>query len=277
MGRIYLGNFNGEYTMNIIVLVKQVPDTTDVKLDPKTGSLIREGVESIINPDDRHAIEAAVSLKEAVKGKVTAVSMGPPQAIDAISEAMGMGADEGILLSDMAFSGADTWATSFTLGKAIEKIGKYDLILCGRQAIDGDTAQIGPQLAEYLGVSQVSYVFEIEEIKKKTIVVKRRLEDGFERIQCTLPALLTVIGELNQPRYPVVSGLIDACKEKARIKVWNAADIGAQASELGLAGSLTHVVKTFAPKFKRQGEMLEGNVKEVVGDLTGKLKENKLI
>ena len=263
--------------MNIIVLVKQVPDTTDVKLDPKTGSLIREGVESIINPDDRHAIEAAVSLKEAAKGKVTAVSMGPPQAIDAISEAMGMGVDEGILLSDMAFSGADTWATSFTLGKAIKKIGKYDLILCGRQAIDGDTAQIGPQVAEYLGISQVSYVFEIEEIKKKTMVVKRRLEDGFERIQCTLPALLTVIGELNQPRYPVVSGLIDACKEKARIKVWNAADIGAQVSELGLEGSLTHVVKTFAPKFKRQGEMLEGNVKEVVGDLIGKLKENRLV
>jgi electron transfer flavoprotein beta subunit len=268
---------NGVYTMNIIVLVKQVPDTTDVKLDPKTGSLIREGVESIINPDDRHAIEAAVSLKEAFKGKVTAVSMGPPQAIDAISEAMGMGVDEGILLSDMAFAGADTWATSFTLGKAIEKIGKYDLILCGRQAIDGDTAQIGPQVAEYLGISQVSYVFEIEEIKKKTMVVKRRLEDGFERIQCTLPALLTVIGELNQPRYPVVSGLIDACKEKARINVWNAADIGAQASELGLEGSLTHVVRTFAPKFKRQGEILEGNVKEVVGDLIGKLKENRLI
>jgi electron transfer flavoprotein beta subunit len=263
--------------MNIIVLVKQVPDTTDVKLDPKTGSLIREGVESIINPDDRHAIEAAVSLKEAVKGKVTAVSMGPPQAIDAISEAMGMGVDEGILLSDMAFAGADTWATSFTLGKAIEKIGKYDLILCGRQAIDGDTAQIGPQVAEYLGISQVSYVFEIEEIKKKTMVVKRRLEDGFERIQCTLPALLTVIGELNQPRYPVISGLIDACKEKARINVWNAADIGAQASELGLEGSLTHVVRTFAPKFKRQGEILEGNVKEVVGDLIGRLKENRLI
>ncbi|MBW2615890.1 MAG: electron transfer flavoprotein subunit beta/FixA family protein [Deltaproteobacteria bacterium] len=263
--------------MNIIVLIKQVPDTTDVKLDPKTGSLIREGVESIINPDDRHALEAAVRLKEAAKGKVTAVSMGPPQAIDAISEAMGMGVDEGILLCDMAFAGADTWATSFTLGKAIEKIGKYDLILCGRQAIDGDTAQIGPQVAEYLGISQVSYVFEIEEIKKKTMIAKRRLEDGFERIQCTLPALLTIIGELNQPRYPVVSGLIDACREKARIKVWNAADIGAQVSDLGLEGSLTHVVKTFAPKFKRQGEMLEGNVKEVVGDLIGKLRENRLI
>jgi len=263
--------------MNIIVLIKQVPDTTDVKLDPKTGSLIREGVESIINPDDRHALEAAISLKETEGGRVTAVSMGPPQAIDAISEAMGMGVDEGVLLSDTAFAGADTWATSFTLGKAIEKIGKYDLIICGRQAIDGDTAQIGPQVAEHLGIPQVSYVFEIEEIKKKAMVVKKRLEDGFERVQCTIPSLLTVIGELNKPRHPMISGLIDACKEKAHIKIWNAADIGAQANELGLKGSLTHVIKTFAPKFKRQGEMLEGDAEEVVKALVGKLRENKLI
>ena len=126
--------------MNIIVLVKQVPDTTEIKLDPKTGNLIREGIESIMNPDDRHALEAAVSLKESMGGSVTVVSMGPPQAIDVITEAMGMGADRGILLSDRAFSGADTWATSLTLGKALEKIGDYDLIICGRQAIDGDTA-----------------------------------------------------------------------------------------------------------------------------------------
>jgi electron transfer flavoprotein beta subunit len=263
--------------MNIIVLVKQVPDTTDVKLDKKTGSLIREGVESIINPDDRHALEAAIRLKEDKGGKVTVVSMGPPQAIDAISEAMGMGADEGVFLCDMAFAGADTWATSSTLGKAIEKIGGYDLVLCGRQAIDGDTAQIGPQVAEYLGIPQVSYVFDIQEIKKKKMIVKRRLEDGFERIQCRFPALLTVIGELNQPRYPLVGNMIDACKEKARIRIWNAADIGAQASECGLEGSLTHVIKTFAPKFKRQGEMLEGDTKEVVNSLMEKLKENKLI
>jgi electron transfer flavoprotein beta subunit len=267
----------GVNAMDIIVLIKQVPDTTEVKLDPKTGNLIREGIESIINPDDQHALEAAISLKEAFGGKVTAVSMGPPQAIDAISEALGMGVDKGILLSDRAFSGADTWATSFTLGKAIEKIGKYDLVLCGRQAIDGDTAQIGPQVAEYLGVPQVSYVYEIEETRKKSMVVKRRLEDGFERLQCNLPALFTVIGEINTPRYPDIGGLIAACEEKAPITIWNAADIGVQTSEIGLEGSLTHVIKTFSPKFKREGEILEGDGEEAVGSLIGKLKENRLI
>ncbi|RLB13964.1 MAG: electron transfer flavoprotein subunit beta [Deltaproteobacteria bacterium] len=263
--------------MNIIVLVKQVPDTTEVKLDPKTGNLIREGIESIINPDDRHAIEAAVSLKERHGGKVTAISMGPPQAIDAISEAMGMGVDQGILLSDKAFAGADTWATSFTLGKAIEKVGEFDLIICGRQAIDGDTAQIGPQVADYLDVPQVTYVFDIEKVEEDGIVVKRRLEDGFERIQCSLPALLTVIGELNEPRYPLVDRLLDACKEKAPIAVWNAADLGVQVSEVGLSGSLTQVIKTFAPKVERQGQILEGDTQTVVGELLGKLKENRLI
>jgi electron transfer flavoprotein beta subunit len=263
--------------MNIIVLVKQVPNTTEVKLDPKTGNLIREGIESIINPDDRHALEAAVGLKHGRGGKITVLSMGPPQAVDAVSEAMGMGVDEGVLLSDRAFAGADTWATSTTLGMAIRKIGEFDLILCGRQAIDGDTAQIGPQLADYLGVPQVSYVFDIEEIQKGSITVKRRLEDGFERIRCSLPALLTVIGELNRPRYPRVDHLIDACKENARIQVWNAADIGAQTRDVGLEGSLTNVIKTFAPKFQRQGEILQGDPRTAVKNLVGKLRENRLI
>jgi len=263
--------------MNIIVLVKQVPDTTEIKLDPKTGNLIREGIESIMNPDDRHALEAAVSLKESVGGRVTAVSMGPPQAIDVITEALGMGADEGILLSDRAFAGADTWATSLTLGKAMEKIGDYDLIICGRQAIDGDTAQIGPQVADHLNIPHVSYVFGIDEITEDHLVVRRRLENGFERIETPLPALLTVIGELNTPRYAVVGQLIAACGEKASIEIWNAADIGAKTSELGLEGSLTHVIKTFAPKFKRQGEILEGNAGESIGALIGKLRENRIL
>jgi electron transfer flavoprotein beta subunit len=263
--------------MNIIVLAKQVPNTTDVKLDPKTGNLIREGIESILNPDDRHALEAAVMLKQGQGGKITVLSMGPPQAVDAISEAMGMGADEGVLLTDRAFAGADTWATSTTLGMAIRKIGEFDLILCGRQAIDGDTAQIGPQVAEYLGVPQVSYVFDIEEVQKESVTVKRRLEDGFERIRCGLPALLTVIGELNRPRYPRMDQLLDACKENARIRVWNAADIGAQTRDLGLDGSLTNVIKTFAPKFQRQGEILQGDPKSTVKALVGKLRENRLI
>ena len=263
--------------MHIITLIKQVPDTTDVQLDPKTGSLIREGVESIINPDDRHALEAAIALKEAKGGKVTVLTMGPAQAVDAISEALAMGADEGILLTDKAFAGADTWATSSTLGKAIDKLGEYDVILCGRQAIDGDTAQIGPQVAGYLGVPQVTYVCAFEDVKKKSMVLKRRLEDGYERVRCSLPALVTVIGELNTPRYPMVGGLIDACDTKAPIKTWNAADIGVQTSDVGLEGSFTHVIKTFAPKFQRKGEILEGKTDEVVRTLVGKLKENKLV
>jgi electron transfer flavoprotein beta subunit len=246
-------------------------------LDPKTGSLIREGIESIINPDDRHALEAAISLKQKHGGKITVISMGPSQAIDAISEALGMGADEGILLSDKAFAGADTWATSITLGKAIEKLGEYDLIFCGRQAIDGDTAQIGPQVADHLQIPQVTYACEIEQIEEEGMIVKRRLEDRFERVQCTLPALVTVIGELNKPRNPKVGSLIDACRQKAPIKIWNAADIGVQTRDVGLEGSLTHVIKTFAPKFKKETEILEGDTKEAVTSLVGKLKENKLI
>jgi electron transfer flavoprotein beta subunit len=238
---------------------------------------MREGVESIMNPDDRHALEAAIHLKETLGGRVTALSMGPPQSVDVISEALGMGADEGILLSDSAFAGADTWATSTTLGRAIEKVGNYDVVFCGRQAIDGDTAQIGPQVAECLKIPQLSYVFAIESITKKRIVVKRRVEDGYERVECRLPALLSVIAELNIPRQPVVGRLLDACREKAPIRVWNAADIGVMTRDVGLEGSLTHVIKTFAPKSKRAGEMLEGDVKAAVGALVGRMKGAKLI
>ncbi len=262
--------------MDIIVLIKQVPNTTDVKRDLRTGSLIREGIDSIINPDDLHAIEAAVSLKESMGGKVIALSMGPSQAIDALSEALGMGVDEAVLLSDKAFAGADTWATSFTLGKAIKKIGLFDLILCGRQAIDGDTAQIGPQVAEYLDIPSITYVFEIEEIKKKNMVVKRRLESGFETILTSIPVLLTVTGEMNEPRNPLIKDLLEACGEMAPIKIWNAADIGVKTHEVGLSGSLTNVVKTFSPKTKREGEFLKGDAKQQVKALIGKLKENKL-
>lgn len=253
--------------MNIIVLIKQVPDTTDVKLDPKTGNLLREGMKSIMNPEDRHALEAGVAIKEASGGKVTALSMGPLQAIDVCTEAIGMGADAAVLLSDRAFAGADTWATSFTLGKAVATIGAYDLILCGRQAIDGDTAQVGPQLADYLDIAQVTYVQGIESIDSTRAIVKRQLENGYERIECRLPALLTVINSLNTPRYAHLGRVIDACKEKAPIKVLNAADIGVMTSQVGLEGSLTHVVKTFSPDFKRQGKMLSGTKEEVVSEL----------
>jgi len=260
--------------MNIVVLVKQVPNTTDIKLDPKTGNLIREGLESIMNPDDLHALEAAVKIKEETGAKVTAVSMGPPQAVDVLTQAIGMGADKAVLLSDMAFSGADTWATSYTLSKGIEKIKDYDLIICGHQAIDGDTAQIGPQVADWLDIAQATYVKDIESFDKNELIVKRRLEDGFERVACKMPALLTVISELNEPRYPHMEHLIFACEQKAPIKVWNAADIGVNTIEVGLEGSNTHVIKTFTPNFKRQNELLEGSNKKVVSDLINRLKKS---
>jgi len=263
--------------MNIIVLIKQVPDTTEIKIDPKTGNLIREGVESIINPDDRHAIEVAVTLKQELGGKTTALSMGPPQAIDAVSEALGMGIDQGILLTDKNFAGADTWATAYTLGKALRKIKGYDLIICGRQAIDGDTAQIGPQVAEFLNLPQLTYVREIEQIDEKRIVVKRALEDGYERAESPLPALITVLGEINRPRHPRVSFLIQACQDKAPIKIWDAADLGVTVQEIGLNGSLTRVIKTFSPKSRREGEMLKGDADDVVSQLIGRLHEKHLI
>jgi len=263
--------------MRIIVLIKQVPDTTEIKIDPKTGTLIREGVESIINPDDRHAIELAVTLKEAYGGKSTVISMGPTQAIDAISEALGMGIDEGILLTDKNLGGADTWATSFTLGRAISRVKRYDLIICGRQAIDGDTAQIGPQIAEFLNLPQLTYVRKVEEISEKRIVVHRALEDGYERMESPLPALITVMGEVNTPRYPRMDLLINACEEKARIKIWDAADLGVKVQDIGLSGSLTRVIKTFPPKTKREGEILKGSKEEVVNQLLDRMHAKHLI
>lgn len=261
--------------MEIVVLIKQVPDTTDVKIDPKTGNLIREGLETIINPDDTHAIEAALCLKALYGGKVTVITMGPNQAVDAISEAMGMGADKGILLTDRAFAGADTWATSLTLAYAIRKVGAYDLILCGRQAIDGDTAQIGPQVADWLDIPQISYVFDIEKIEDGNLTAKRRLEDGYEKIEAELPCLLTIISEMNTPRYPRVDRLISSCRERAAIRVWNAADIGVQTRDVGYEGSLTHVIKTFAPKLRRQIEIIEGTNTEAVAGLIDRLRKSE--
>jgi electron transfer flavoprotein beta subunit len=263
--------------MEIVVLVKQVPDTTEVRLDPKTGNLIRQGVESIMNPDDRHALEAAARLKETSGGRVTVLSMGPSQAIDVITEAFGMGVDRGVLLCDRAFAGADTWATSTTLGKAVRKLGDVDVVLCGRQAIDGDTAQIGPQVAEYLSIPHVSCVTGIEAVTRRSISVSRRTEDGFERVKSSLPVLLTVMKEMNEPRYPAIAPLLGACGEKAPIEVWNAADLGVHVGEVGIEGSLTQVIRTFAPKSKRQTEMIEGDTSSVVEGLLSRLREKKLI
>ncbi len=263
--------------MEIIVLVKQVPNTTKIKIDPKKGTLIREGVESIVNPEDLNATEAALQLREKYGGTITAISMGPPQAKEALLEVLAMGVDLGILLTDSAFAGADTLATSYTLGKCIETIGKYDIIICGRQAIDGDTAQIGPQVAEFLGIPQITYVRKLEK-KGKKIIAERTVEAGFEVIGSPLPVLITALGALNTPRYPSVNGIMDACVvHEDAIKVWNAADIGASAESIGLDGSATLVTKTFSPELKRAGMRLTGEPKEIVDQLIKELHSKNLI
>jgi electron transfer flavoprotein beta subunit len=202
--------------------------------------------------------------------------MGPPQAIDALQEAISMGTDEAILLTDPAFAGADTLATAYTLGKCVEKVGQYDLVICGRQAIDGDTAQVGPQVAEYLDIPQITYVSEIE-IDKGKLIAERAVEGGYERVECKLPALLTVVKELNTPRYPAVDRMIYACSKDAEIKQWNAGDIGAMADRIGLTGSPTMVKRTFTPDQKRKAETLSGDKDEVAQQLLERLKGKKLI
>ncbi len=261
--------------MNIVVLVKQVPNTSEVRLDPKTGNLIREGVESIINPEDRHALEAALSVKERVDGKVTVVSMGPPQAIDVICEAIAMGADKGILLSDRAFAGADTWATSTTLGLALRRIADYDLIIAGRQAVDGDTAQIGPQVAEFLGVPQLTYVRHLD-AREDVVIAERVLEDGCEHIEAPTPVLVTVLAELNEPRFPTVEGMIHATSKHSNIEVWNASDIGVKVQDVGLPGSLTHVVRTFTPKEARDTQHLEGSPASIASQLIDAFRQREI-
>ena len=266
--------------MKIFVLVKQVPNTTKVKLDPKTGNLIREGVDAIINPEDRHALEAAVAIKDQHRGTVvTAITMGPPQAVDVLSEAIGCGASNAVLLTDRLFAGADTWATSSVLARAIEVLGGGDLVIAGRQAIDGDTAQIGPQVGEALGLNQATYVEEIEVTGPESgrIRVTRKLDVGRERLELKLPALLTVIAELNTPRYPDLAKLLGACEARAQIKILNAADLGFKANEIGLEGSLTHVVKTFSPKQGRETQRLTGSPAEMAAELVAKLTEAKVL
>ena len=262
--------------MKIIVCMKQVPDTTDVKIDPKTGTLIREGVPSIVNPDDKHAIEESILLRDRYGGSVTVISMGPPQAIDALKEVYAMGVDDTVLLSDRAFAGADTWATSYTLGMGIKALGEYDLIFCGLQAIDGDTAQIGPQLAEFLGIPQITYVKDVK-IDDNELLVERALEDGHMTVKVPMPALLTAVKELNRPRYPTMGGIIKAYREH-ETKVWSALDIGAEPANIGLDGSPTQVKRTFAPEPRGKVEIIQGDtVGEMVSGLVDKLKEKNVV
>ena len=256
--------------MKIIVCIKQVPDAKDVRLDPKTNTMAREGVQSIMNPFDRHALEEAVRLKEQHGGKVTVISMGPPQAQEVLRDAVSCGADEAVLVSDRAFAGADTWATTYTLAKAIEKLGDFDLILCGKQAIDGDTAQVGPGLARRLDIPYVSYVRKVSGFENNTIHLHRLMDDGYDEVEMELPGLLTVVKEINEPRIPSLKGKMKA--KSLAIQTLNAGDIGADPASIGLPGSTTQVVKVFAPEFKGERAILEGTVDEQVEQLVNKLE-----
>lgn len=259
--------------MNIVVCLKQVPDTTAVKIDPKTGTLIRDGVPSIINPEDKHALEAALQLKDNYGAHVTIVSMGPPQAKNALREALSMGADEAILLTDRAFGGADTLATSKTIAAAINKLD-YDIIFAGRQAIDGDTAQVGPEIAEHLNVPQVTYVQDVK-VEEDGLIVNRALEDGYELIKVQTPVLLTAIEELNHPRYMNVKYIFDTAEKE--VKVMTAADLDVPVEELGLKGSPTKVKKSMTKEAKGAGEIIKESAPEAVAYVLGKLKEKHYI
>ena len=261
--------------MKIIVCIKQVPDTTEVKLDPKTGRLIRDGVPSIINPDDKNALEQALAIKdEKPDTTVTVVSMGPMQADIAMREALAMGADEAILVSGREFGGSDTWATSYIIATAIKKIGDYDIIFCGRQAIDGDTAQVGPQIAEKLGIPQITYVQNMR-IEGDEVIAERQLEDGYVTMSAKLPVLLTAINELNTPRYMTPKGIFEAYEKE--VKVWGFNDVPVDEAKIGLKGSPTNVNKTFSPEPKGKGELLEGADMETVKTLVARLEAKHLL
>ncbi len=255
--------------MKVIVCIKQVPDTTNVRINPETNTLVREGVASIINPFDVYALEEGVRIKEKHGGTVTVITMGPPQASEALREAIGLGADNAFLVSDRAFAGADTLATAYALACAVRHLGGADVILMGRQAIDGDTGQVGPGVAENLGVRHVTDIRKIEEIGDGKITVERLLEEGYARIRTTLPVVLTVVKEINVPRLPSLKGKMAA--KKAEIPVLKASDIGAEAERIGLTGSPTQVMKIFTPPKPGGGKKFTGEPAYVVTALLDEL------
>lgn len=255
--------------MNIIVCIKQVPATNEVKLDPQTNTIIREGVEAIINPFDTYAVEEALRLKEILGGTVTALSMGIPKAADLLKETLALGVDNAVLLSDRAFAGADSLATAYTLSRAVEKIGNYDLIICGKQAADGDTAQVGPSLAEKLGIPHTTYVSKIEKITSNSITCCRLTDDGYETLELSLPSVITVVKEINTPRLPSIKGIRLA--KEAGVTVWAAGDIAADPDNIGLKGSPTQVVKTFVPLHEVKNEMIVGTAKQQARQLADRL------
>lgn len=264
--------------MKIIVCVKQVPDTNEIKIDPVRNTLVREGVPSILNHDDSNALEEALKIKDSNPDThITVLTMGPPQAKELLVECLAKGADEAVLLSDRALGGSDTWATSNALSAGVRKLGDFDIIFAGRQAIDGDTAQVGPQMAEKLDIPQVTYVtdFDIAD-DKKSVTVKRALEDGYEEIKLQMPCLLTAIKDLNAPRYMSVNGIFKSVNKE--ITVWNAADLGVTESQVGLDASPTKVFRSFTPAVKGKGIVVVGDTdNELARQLLSDMKHKQII
>lgn len=260
--------------MNIVVCIKQVPDTNEIKLNPETGTLIRDGVPSIINPDDKGGLEMALQLKDSLGANVAVITMGPPQADKALREALAMGADRAILLTDRKFAGADTLATSNALAGAL-RVLDYDLIVTGRQAIDGDTAQVGPQIAEHLHIPQVTYVEQLEVKKDRVFRIRKATEDGYQVVEVAAPALVTVLSTALKPRYMNVRGVVEAYNSP--VEIWSAENISVQESVLGLKGSPTRVSKSFTKGIKSATQMYETDTEEAVGIIISKLKEKFII
>ncbi|MFX0095579.1 MAG: electron transfer flavoprotein subunit beta/FixA family protein [Candidatus Hodarchaeota archaeon] len=260
--------------MRIVVCMKQVPWTTNVKTDPKTGTLIRSGIASVINPFDLYAIEEALRIKEEKDAQITVLSMGPPQAQYALKTALAMGCDEAILLSDRAFAGADTLATSYTLAQGLKKIGDFDLIICGVKTVDGDTAQVGPGIAEVLDIPHVCYVRRIRTISRSNIIVQQEMDDGYRILEVAIPCLLTVVKEINVPRMPTLKGKLEAIKKPVNIYTKN--DLNGEDSRFGLDGSPTQVKRIFEPTHKNSGIMISGTPQQIAETLYKELVRLKL-
>ena len=265
--------------MNIIIPIKQVPETSNVKMDPETGTMIRDGVESIINPLDLYAIEVGIQLKEENGGKVTVITMGPPSASKALKEAIAMGCDDGILVTDRKFAGSDTWSTAYVLAEAIKKIGDYDLVLAGERATDGDTGQVGPNIAAELDLTLGTYISKVEDVDKDKIVVEWLLEEGYEKLELPLPSLLTVVKEISYPRLPTLRGKQRA--KKTELPSLTVKDMDFDETKLGLKGSPTRVVKIETPKVTRGGTIVsakdDDQLEEAVDKLVEFLKTKEIV